>query len=469
VRGGLFTGPVSSVKRRAASASASDRRRARGVGPARPGSGYGGGGGGYGGSGGGARPEGETTDYEDAHSYLSADSLTYQDDGGSGYAGGHEGGGGYGGGLGALGGWDDESDPHAPEAFPWAAASGGGGAAVAAGKADARDDYAPSVTFAATAEFATEGAASPLSPHSLGVTTVASAGLEPSRSLAPSGDTSNDHDWARGGRGYGGGLGSGVTRRRGGGAASPALSERSLSQASASAWAEDNRRGGSGRAGTGGPLRFGDGLEERSGQPDTTAEGHSSGTLPASRRDDGDRDGATLPSRTLSGGVMEFDFASPQDSSAAKRKAGAFAARSAARAADARAKALSEADLARATLDAAAESSSSGGADSAAASPGPFGTSLNSSQSPGSALSGGVEKLAARLAAGGDGSVAKVPLKEAKARSARLFQALPEVAAARQKETDAQARLDRIAMAKADDKARRLASADKKRAQSRRL
>jgi hypothetical protein len=61
-----------------------------------------------------------------------------------------------------------------------------------------------------------------------------------------------------------------------------------------------------------------------------------------------------------------------------------------------------------------------------------------------------VEKLAARLAAGSDESVPKVPPKEAKRRSARLYQALPEVAAARQKKDEAQARLDRIAMAKAN-------------------
>jgi hypothetical protein len=478
-RGGRFydgQAPMSSVKRRPNAAASSGMRSAR--------SNH---------SGAGARTE-DDTDFEDAHSFQSLDSLTYQGDDNGFELGG---GGGYGGGLGAMSGWDDdhndnnEMHPHAAgKAFPWENEISGSVALAG------RGDKALSVTFAATNEVAAdftsggdevENGALSLSRHSLGPSTMHSAGLEPSQSLAPPGDTSDgnnshnhdddddDNNWARGVRHgldtsseVGGWNRGGVTLRRGGAAATPVMSERSLSQASASAWAEDHRRQDEE------PLRFNDDhLEERNGLPVTptiVAEGRAGDrSSPHSQtKDNGDHDSPAAdaePIMTMSGGVMEFNFASP-DSSAAKRKADAFAVRSAARAAEARQKALQDAELARTASEAAdaaaAESSTAsvssgggggGGGYSFTASPGRMNSSsssISSRSTPGSARNGGVEKLAARLAAGSDESVPKVPPKEAKRRSARLYQALPEVAAARQKKDEAQARLDRIAMAKAN-------------------
>ena len=209
------------------------------------------------------------------------------------------------------------------------------------------------------------------------------------------------------------------------------------------------------------------------------------------------------------GGVLEVDVGRRSDG-VAKAKAAAFLERSQARAEEARRRAGAAAEEARARqrhddMAAAAEASTvsfgsaregwgderGGWGDEGGFSPGSTGGRPLSS----------AEALSARLAVGGSAANGKVSMKEAKARSKRLFQDLPEVgtpphctsahaatvyarlcsqfnyknltlisrpwrgqvSSARKKEREAKERAERVEKAKADDRARRLASAQKKR------
>jgi len=193
--------------------------------------------------------------------------------------------------------------------------------------------------------------------------------------------------------------------------------------------------------------RSGDRLEDRSGaaldlridQAQSPAAGPGSGSRSASRGE--------------SRGVMEFDMGGGRSDAASRRKADAFLERSRQRADEAKAKARADALRSQAAAEAAeAEQERQRHQWS---SPGFGGARLVA----GAALEEG--SLAARLAAGG--SAGKVPMAEAKARSARLWQALPEVAGQRRKEAEFAERLGRISKAKADDRSRRLASAEKQK------